>query len=114
MNQMNGSNCAYFPACFKHILLIGHVRNNPRFCPTPKVGTSKYGPNGMYTGKGFEQTGLSYRLCEQLAIAANYSLSCSTWGCYKTIRSHLERYQRDLKVQFNFPMTNSQVLCFLA
>ena len=53
-------------------------------------------------------------MCYQLANAANHSLSRSTWSMYKTVKTHLERCQIDLNVRFSFPMSNNQVLCFIA
>ena len=53
-------------------------------------------------------------MCDQLANAANHSLSNSTWSMYKTVKNHLEKCQKDLNVRFSFPMSNNQVLCFIA
>ena len=105
------SCCGYW---LMYIIWTGQARSRTRYCPVAKVGSSKYGPNGLYIGKSFEWTGLSFMLCEQLANAANYSLSKSTWSSYKTVRGHLERCQNDLSVKFSFPMTTNQVLCFVS
>ena len=104
-------NCGIF-----HLLLyvLGCSQAKSRLYPRPKVGTSKYGPAGLYNEKSFRRTGLSLVLCQQLANLANHSLSKSTWSSYKTVSKHLERCQKDLDFQFRFPMTNEQVLWFTA
>ena len=86
----------------------------PRFYPLAKAGSTKYGPNGLYTKASFKSIGLSKGLCEQLAKVANFSLSKSTWSSYSTVKRHLEKCQNDMNTRFYFPMTSNNIVAFVA
>ena len=79
-----------------------------------KVGSTKYGPNGLYSESSFHKTGLSLAWCQYLANVANFSLSKSTWSSYKTVQNHLATCQRDFSIRFSFPMSSDQVLIFIS
>ena len=98
----------------KHFSCIGYGSGRPKFGPVAKTGTSKYGPNGLFTKESFKNTGLSMGLCEQMAKVANYSLSKSTWSSYRTVKRQLENCQKDLNIKFYFPMSSSHIVVFVA
>ena len=93
---------------------VGVARDKIRSGPVAKIGITKYGSTGLYSGISFTKTGMSLKLCEQMADIANHSLSRSTWSTYKTVKGHLDKCQMDLKVRFSFPMTSSQVISFVS
>ena len=89
-------------------------KTRPTFCPKPKVGTTKYGPTGLFNPSSFESTGLSHGMCEQMANIANYSLAKSTWSSYRTAQKHLISCQKELNIKFHFPMSSDNVLAFVS
>ena len=91
-----------------------NLKEGATFCPKAKLGTTKYGPHGLYSPSSFNLTGLSLNLRQHLATAANFSKTKDTWSSYGTVKKHLLSCQRNLDINISFPMTNVQTLAFLA
>ena len=75
-----------------------------------QIGTTKYGPRGLYTIGSFEFTALSYTLCLNLVIAATYSESKESWSSNVTVQKHLISCQRELNIHLQW----APMLVFLA
>ena len=84
------------------------------FEPQASLGTTKYGPYGLFTCSDFDKFGLKHSHKKLLETAANYSLSKKSWGTYKTAERMLERCQEETSSRIQLPMKEKDVLLFLA
>ena len=83
---------------------------------SPKKSTrTKYSATarGGFSAASFQSYRLPSSIVLALVRAGNYSLSKSSWACYRTAENHLVRCESDTGVRMRFPMTNRMVLAFI-
>ena len=68
----------------------------------------------MYSEDSFKQLAISEGWRKALATVANHSLAVSTWSSYRTAARMLQRCGVDTGLRMAFPLTEEQVLTFVA
>ena len=103
---------------FIYIVLLGYsttkslvsARTLPPTIPTAIPGSTKYGPNGLFSINSFHQLTTNSELCILLSNLANHSLSKSTWSTYKTsYKMLLQCFDNNV----NFPLTQPAIVTFI-
>ena len=78
--------------------------------PAAIPGSTKYGPNGLFSINSFNQLTTNSELCTLLSNLANHSLSKSTWSTYKTSHKMLLKCFDN---NVNFPLTQPTIITFI-
>ena len=84
------------------------------FEPIAKIGSEKYGKNGLFSSSSFKGTVFSASDKKLLKLAANHSLSSKTWSAYRTVENMLELCGSQTNVNLTLPMTENKTLVFVA
>ena len=85
-----------------------------RFEPAAVTGSTKYGPEGLYSTASFDHMDLPSDLKNAMVTAANHSLAKKTWQSYKTASKHLKSCETETGIKINFPMSERDTTLFLS
>ena len=84
------------------------------FKPRAVQGVTKYGPKGLFSATSFNNFNFDSEYKEFLQNAANHSLSQKSWSAYKTAEKMLQRCREDTGTVMHLPLTEKDVLLFVA
>ena len=68
----------------------------------------------MYSEDSFRNLAIAESWRRALAVVANHSLAVSTWSSYNTAAKMLQRCGSETSTRMNFPLSENQVLVFIA
>ena len=78
------------------------------------MGVTKYGPKGLFNEHTFRQFNLNSNFTKTLETAANHSLTKNSWSSYRTAGNMLEKCAVETSTDMNLPLSEKQVLIFIA
>ena len=79
-----------------------------------KHGKTKYGSEGLYSSRSFQNLNLPPEVNRTLATTANQALCKKSWGSYKTAISMLDRCLAEYREELTLPLPERLVTLYVA